>query len=70
VMYRFPSPDAYAEAMLTRYPPWKRFADSLEPDVVGNLKHDLIEEGKRHNRSGDETLVSPRDYLQVIGVKR
>ncbi|MGB7874539.1 MAG: class I SAM-dependent methyltransferase [Anaerolineales bacterium] len=69
VMYRFPSPDAYADAMLTRYPPWKRIADSLEPDAVENLKSDLIEEVNRHNRSGDETLVSPRDYLQIIGTK-
>lgn len=70
VMYRFPSPVAYAEAMLTRYPPWKRITASLEPETFDNLKHDLIEEVKRHNRSGDETLVSPRDYLQVVGVKR
>jgi hypothetical protein len=69
-MYRFPSPPAYAEAMLTRYGPWKRLADSLEPDAVKNLKRDLIEEVSRHNRSGDDTLVSPRDYLQIIGIKR
>lgn len=70
VLYRFPSPSAYADTMLTRYPPWKRIADSLAPDAVENLKRDLIEEVKRHNRSGDETLVSPRDYLQIIGVKK
>lgn len=70
VMYRFPSPAAYAEEMLTSYPPWKRFAASLKPAALENLKHDLTEEVKRHNRSGDETLVSPRDYLQIIGVKR
>jgi len=70
VMYRFPSPVAYAEVMVTRYGPWKKFADSLKPDEVEALKRDLIEEVNRHNRSGDDTLVSPRDYLQIIGVKR
>lgn len=70
VMYRFPSPSAYAEAMVTRYGPWKKIADSLEPGEVENLKRDLIEEVNRHNSSGDETLVSPRDYLQIIGTKR
>ena len=70
VMYRFATPAAYADTMLARYPPWKRFADSLEPETVKKLKHDLTEEVKRHNRSGDETLVSPRDYLQIIGVKK
>jgi len=69
VMYRFPSPSAYAETMLTRYGPWKKLADALEPGAFENLKQDLIQEVKRHNRSGDYTLVSPRDYLQVIGVK-
>jgi len=70
VMYRFPSPTAYAEVMVTRYGPWKRIADSLTPDEIRALKRDLIEEVNRHNRSGDKTLVSPRDYLQIIGVKR
>ena len=70
VMYRFASSAAYADAMLTRYPPRKRFADSLEPVKVENLKRDLIEEVERHNRSGDDSLVSPRDYLQIIGIKR
>ena len=70
VMYRFASPAAYADAILARYPPWKKFAESLEPGRVEKLKRDLTEEVKRHNRSGDETLVSPRDYLQIIGVKR
>jgi len=70
VMYKFPSPAIYADVMLTRYGPWKKLVDSLEMDAVEHLKHDLIEEVKRHNRSGDETLVSPRDYLQVIGVKK
>ncbi len=70
VMYRFATPAAYADAMLARYPPWKRFADSLEPGNFEKLKRDLIKEVVRHNRSGDETLVSPRDYLQIIGVKK
>jgi len=70
VMYRFPSPAAYAEVMLSSYPPWKKFAASLNPATLEKLKHDLTEEVKRHNRSGDETLVSPRDYLQIIGAKR
>jgi len=70
VMYRFPSPAAYAEMMLSSYPPWKKFAASLKPAALENLKRDLTEEAQRHNRSGDETLVSPRDYLQIIGIKR
>jgi len=70
VMYRFSTPAAYADMMLARYPPWKRVADSLEPETVEKLKRDLTEELKRHNRSGDGTLVSPRDYLQIIGVKK
>jgi len=70
VMYRFATPAAYADTMLARYPPWKKFADSLGPETVEKLKRDLTEEVKRHNRSGDETLVSPRDYLQIIGVKK
>jgi SAM-dependent methyltransferase len=70
VMYRFPSPSAYADAILTRYPPWKRIADTLGLEAFENLKRDLIEEVDRHNCSGDETLVSPRDYIQIIGTKR
>jgi len=52
VMYRFATPAAYADVMLARYPPWKRFTSSLEPETVEDLKHDLTEEVMRHNRSG------------------
>jgi hypothetical protein len=70
VIYRFPSASQFAEAMSQRFAPWRSVFASLAPDGAENLKQELIEEFEKHNRSGNETLMLPMDYLEVVAVKR
>jgi len=70
VMYRFPSAAAYVEAMRKRFPSWCRVFAPLAPEATAQLTQALIAESEKHNRSGDETLVLPMDYLEVVAVKR
>jgi SAM-dependent methyltransferase len=68
--YRFLSAEDYVEKRFAGFGPWKDLLASLTPGAAENLKHDLFAAVKRHNISGDETLVLPQDYLQVVAVKR
>ena len=69
-MYRFPSAVEFVEAMSQRFGPWRGVFASLASDATGHLKQELIEEVEKHNRSGNETLVLPMDYLEIVAVKR
>ena len=43
---------------------------ALEGDRLSAFTRDLIELLERGNRSGDETLVLPSEYLEVVIEKR
>ena len=47
----------------------KAFA-ALEPEQQVALEGDMMELMQRLNRSGDQTLVLPSDYLEVVITKR
>ncbi|HEU0292248.1 MAG TPA: class I SAM-dependent methyltransferase [Anaerolineales bacterium] len=64
--YRFPSATDYVEKRFAGFGPWKDILTSLASDAAENLKGDLIAEVEKYNISGDETLVLPQDYLQII----
>jgi ubiquinone/menaquinone biosynthesis C-methylase UbiE len=70
VIYRSPSVSHYVEGRRQRFAPCQKVFASLTPDAAENLKQELIAEFAKHNRSGDETLVLPMDYLEVVAVKR
>jgi hypothetical protein len=44
--------------------------EALEEEGRESLEHDFIELVEHFNRSGDETAVWPRHYLEVVANKR
>jgi len=44
--------------------------ESLTPEAQASLQHDLVENIRRFNRSGDETMSVPAEYLEVVASRR
>jgi hypothetical protein len=44
--------------------------DGLDEDTQEKPRRELIEGLSKFNQSGDETLVLPFDYLEVVATKR
>ena len=68
--YRYPSPEHYWNLMRTYNGPTIRAFQALDAEVQENLVAELIELTHRLNRSGDETMVVPGDYLEVVAIRR
>jgi len=64
--FRFESPRHWLEVMSTYYGPFQKTFAALEPAARAALTRDLFALLERMNRSGDETLVVPSEYLQVV----
>ncbi len=59
----------YVEYIRTHYGPLMKALETL--DAVGRetLLRDVEDLAHRSNRSGDETMVVPVDYLEVVATK-
>jgi SAM-dependent methyltransferase len=69
VTWRFHSPEHMLEYMRDWYGPTKVAFGALDGDGQAALAADLLEVYRKHNRSGDDTLVAPSAYVEVIAVK-
>jgi ubiquinone/menaquinone biosynthesis C-methylase UbiE len=68
--FRYRSPQHFLEIFRAYYGPMlKAFEALAEPDRKG-LSRDIIDLIGRYNTSGDETMVVPSEYLEVILNKR
>ena len=70
VVYRFRSVEAYVDTLRASFGPFMQRMAILNADQQKALKHDLAEALDEFNRSGDETLVLPFDYLEAVATKR
>jgi ubiquinone/menaquinone biosynthesis C-methylase UbiE len=70
VVYRFESIEQYVDVAMTRFGPFMRLADALGPDDRAALRAELIEALAPFNRSGDDTMVLPFDYHEVVATRR
>ena len=70
-VFRYPSAEYFVEYFRNYYgrPTVRAFA-ALEPEGQEALARDLQELLESRNTSGDETLVVPSDYLEVVAIKR
>ncbi|MDP9363403.1 MAG: class I SAM-dependent methyltransferase [Chloroflexota bacterium] len=68
--FRYRSPEHWLEFFRTYYGPTTKAFEALDPGGRDELARDLLEVLRRFNRSGDETLVVPSDYLEVVAVRR
>ena len=70
VVYRFRSTGAYVDTIRYYLGPCIKLFDGLDEDTQERLRRELIEGMSNFNQSGDETLVLPFDYLEVVATKR
>jgi hypothetical protein len=54
----------------THLGPTRESFRSLDAEEKEGLTGDLTDLVNRFNRSGDETMVVPSDYLEVVAIKR
>ncbi len=64
--FRYRSPEHWLEVFRQWYGPVLKAFGALQPDGQEALKDDLLALVGRFNRSGDETMVVPGQYLEVV----
>lgn len=67
--HRYRSPEHYADTFLTYFGPAMKAAERMEPEQRAEFREELLESLRRHNISGDDTLVLPSPYLEVVAVR-
>ncbi len=68
LVFRQYSPEAWVEFMKKWFGPMIR-AHQVAGDRAPELTAALVDMVRRHNKSGDESLYAPADYVEVIAVK-
>ena len=69
-VFRYRSLEHYAEVLRYDLGPTRQTFEGLDGAGQEELGGELAELVRRFNRSGDETLVVPSDYLEVVAVRR
>jgi ubiquinone/menaquinone biosynthesis C-methylase UbiE len=65
-VFRYRSPEHWLEIFKTYYGPMLKAFAALEPAAQSALANDMKALVGRFNRSGDETMVVPSEYLQIV----
>lgn len=68
--FRYPSAGHFIEHFRSYYGPMKKAFESLDPSEAEALESDLRKLLADWNASGDETIVLPSEYLEVVAVRR
>ncbi len=69
-IFRYPSPQFYIELSQVNVGVLREALEGLDASKQGALLGDLEDLVDRFNRSGDETMVVPSDYLEVVAIRR
>jgi SAM-dependent methyltransferase len=69
-VFRYLSPGHFIEFFRTYYGPMNKAFESLDETAQDALAQDLEELLHRWNGSGDETVVVPSDYLEIVAIRR
>jgi ubiquinone/menaquinone biosynthesis C-methylase UbiE len=68
--FRYHSPQHWLEVFKTYYGPLLKAFAALEPRAQSALAEDLLALIARFDRSGDESMVVPSDYLEIVVTRR
>jgi ubiquinone/menaquinone biosynthesis C-methylase UbiE len=68
--FRYRSAEHFLEVMRTFYGPVLKAFAALEPMKQDELRSDLLALVARVNRSGDDTMIVPSEYLEVVVTRR
>ena len=69
-VFRYRSAEHWLEFFRAYYGPTQRAFAALDPPGQDHLARDLLAVLRRFNRSGDETLVAPNAYLEVVAIRK
>jgi ubiquinone/menaquinone biosynthesis C-methylase UbiE len=69
-VFRYSSPQYYVEFMSTNFGPLLKALETLDASSREALVDDIEDLIGRYNRSGDETMVVPGDYLEMVATKK
>jgi SAM-dependent methyltransferase len=69
-VFRYRSAQHWVDVFRTWYGPLLKTFGALDPRAQAVLTDDLLALVERFNRSGDQTMVVPSDYLEVIVTRR
>jgi ubiquinone/menaquinone biosynthesis C-methylase UbiE len=69
VMFRFKSVEHFLDTFLNYYGPTLKASQSLDSTGKDNLVRGLTDLVNRFNDSGDETILIPFDYVEVVATK-
>lgn len=70
VVYRFASIEQYVEIAMGKFGPLMSLVDALSEEDRSQLRSELVQALGRFNRSGDDSMVIPFTYLEVIARRR
>ena len=68
--FRYLSTQHWLDVFRTYYGPTLKAFGALDAGAQAALAKDMLALAKEHNRSGDETMVAPSDYLEIVITKR
>jgi len=69
-VWRFVSAQQYLDLFRSFYGPVHKAFAALDGTGQAALARDLVDAVQRFNRSNDDTLVVPADYLEAVAIKR
>jgi len=69
-VFRYRSPEHWLDVFKTFYGPMLKAFGALEAPAQAALAKDMLALAQQHNRSGDDTMVAPSEYLEIVITKR
>ncbi len=69
-VFRYHSTRHWLDYFRTYFGPTVKAFETLDSSKQEALARDLLNLWQRFNRSGDETLVAPGEYLEVVAIKK
>jgi len=67
--FRYPSPEAWLEFFRQYFGPMMMAFDRVGDEGAPALEADLLDVMRKANRAGDEALVAPAEYLEVVALR-
>lgn len=67
--FRYPSPEAWLAFFREYFGPMMMAFARVGDDGAPALERDLLDVMRKANRAGDEALVAPAEYLEVVAVR-
>jgi SAM-dependent methyltransferase len=68
-IFRYRSPEHWLDVFKTFYGPVLKAFAALSPDAQDALREDFLRLSAEFNRSGDDTMIIPSEYLEVVIVR-